>query len=187
MKDLYLIRHGKSTFNSKNIITGQMDVHLDNCIIDTSAYNSSVSERAVVISSPASRCLTTSKNICKEIPIENGLLIDDRLIERGLGIFEGKLREEAIKENPHYFNNNKFIYSLTPPNGESFQSFSERIDSFYIYLNQVICKNAVIVCSHNQTLKYLYSKIMDVNLDKIWYSNNFKNGVLHKIGNNDIV
>jgi broad specificity phosphatase PhoE len=186
MKDLYFIRHCRSSFNSENIISGQIDVKLDNCVIDTSVYNSSVSEGIIVISSPASRCLITSEKICRKIHTENGFLIDDRLIERGRGSFEGRLREEVIKENPHYFNSDKFIYSLTPPNGESFHLFSERVDSFYLYLDQISNDNNVIVCSHNHTLKLLYSKIMNIKLDKIWYSENFKNGILYKISSNDI-
>jgi hypothetical protein len=100
-----------------------------------------------------------------------------------VGSFEGRLREEVIKENPLWYNGGKFIYDLTPPNGESFESFFGRVDYFRAYLDEILRDHNVIVCSHNQTLKLLYSIVMNIKPNKIWYSKNFENGVLYKIGN----
>jgi broad specificity phosphatase PhoE len=157
-----------------------------NCIVDASAYDSSELKQTIVISSSASRCLKTAEKLREIIHAENALLIDNRLVERCMGSFEGRSREEVIKENPLWYNGDKFIYNLTPPKGESFESFFGRVDNFRVYLDEILSDHNVIVCSHNQTLKLLYSIMMNIKPNKIWYSKNFENGVLYKINNKEL-
>ena len=52
--------------------------------------------------------------------------------------------------------------------------------NFYSDLKEYMIESDVIVVSHNQTLKMLYSIIYQVRLEDIWNSINFQNGELVK-------
>ena len=106
----------------------------------------------------------------------------DQLLERSMGKFEGKRRDEVAEEFPEYFINDKFIYNLTPPQGESYKEIFMRADAFVenFILKEIESKN-VLICSHNQFLKMIYFSLLDVPIGENWYEKNFQNGKVYRI------
>lgn len=84
----------------------------------------------LIISSPLSRALETAKivNERRNIP----LIIDERAIERNLGIYEGKSNEQEIFNEIRYYTKNILV-----ENGEDTKTFTKRV--FY-FLDDIIKK-----------------------------------------------
>jgi len=181
MKRIFFIRHFESIANRNNIISGQADISVDDCVINLQKHQDSQFYEVVIISSPLIRCIKTAETLKQKISSTKDIIIDHRLIERGMGIWENERKEIIQKQYPEYFSERRFIYYKTPPKGESFELFSKRVEALLIDLNYLLNNNDIILCSHNQTLKLLYAIIKKIPLDEFWYEKDFKNGVLEEI------
>lgn len=155
-KKLYVLRHCKTLFNEENIVSGQTDCPLIDYSVDYSILSKeSHLKTYVLISSPLNRCVITGKILQLQSKLQITSFIDSRIIERNMGILEGKKRCELFKEYPDYFFDGHFKDYITPPMGESYDTFRFRIASFSTSLEKLLSKNNVIVCSHNQALRML--------------------------------
>lgn len=89
--NIILVRHGQTDWNVKNMLQGRTDIEL-NCKGNEQAKEIAKELENIKIDriyvSPLKRTIETSKQINKNRNIET--IIDDRLIERGFGNFEGK-------------------------------------------------------------------------------------------------
>lgn len=87
--------------------------------------------------------------------------------EMHFGKWEGKTYEE-LKNDGLYQRWLQDFQSVQPPTGESFQQFTERIDSGW---NQFICKlslnggNKAVIVSHGGVIRYLLSKFSPIKSD----------------------
>lgn len=158
----------------------------DSWVIPGSVDGTIIKQRQIVlISSPSPRCKYTVQNIEWNPIASVSISYDDRLLERNMGIFAGKLKRNLVLEYSEYFTtvNNKIFFKpeLTPPYGESFSQFSERIMSFY---NDKLFnfQSDILICSHNQTLKMLTFVLrkLDFTLEN-WTSIRYPNGVITKL------
>lgn len=150
---IYFLRHAKTEYNYQNIISGQSD----SPITCKPVLLSSKQQFELIYSSPSKRCIETISYL------ENSTTTpkyDDRLLERYMGTFEGKSKENLKIDFPNLFKetNKKLNFNLfeTPPKGESYDCFYERVYSFY--QECIVPNNSknILICSHNQTLKMLY-------------------------------
>ena len=174
---IYFLRHQKTVNNKLGIISGQADSPI---LHEKTYIKNDCASRQIdyVYSSPSRRCLDTLQDIpnISIVPI-----IDKRLLERKMGDFENFSREELYKKYPEYFENIdgsiRFRFELTPPNGESFFEFKERISSFC--KEEILSKNSrnILICSHNQTMKMMYFILEEIQpSQKTWKSIIFPNG-----------
>lgn len=177
---LYFLRHCITENNNLNIITGSLDIPIcSNAHIDYTEIKSF--DNLMIISSPLIRCRETVYLLKSNAKIKNSVVYCDKLVERSMGVFEGLDRKKAVYDYPCFFDENKFIYFLTPPRGESFYDISNRADIFINYLNKLLEKNDVLICSHNQIMKILYIKLKKIDLQKNWNKVNFINGKVYTI------
>ncbi len=155
-KELYALRHCKTLFNEKNIVSGQTNCPLIEHSVDYSILRkNSYLKSYKLISSPLNRCLLTGRILQLQSNLQISFALDPRIIERNMGIFEGKKRCDLVKEYPNYFLNGHFKEHMTPPMGESYKNFRLRIISFSSSLKKMLLEHNVIVCSHNQALRML--------------------------------
>lgn len=180
--NLYVLRHCKTMFNAENIISGQADCPLIEFFVNDSILKSeSPFNSYILITSPLSRCVCTGKILQLQSESRFSTFIDNRIIERNMGILEGKKRSDLIKEYPTYFYNGRFKDYMTPPMGESYSDFKSRIVSFVPTMEKLLFKNNVIICSHNQTLRMLTAIINSKGYTDI---PKYPNGVVTKISRN---
>lgn len=174
-KRILLLRHLPTYYNKEGYITGQCDIDI----------NENVKSEQIVVfsgciySSPLKRCRQTVKKITGNRPDE--IIYDGRLAERNMGIFEGRKRNDIIREYPDYFVNRKFNVFMEPPQGEAFAEFYNRINSFY---TDIICScnEEILICSHNHALKVLKCIIEQEKITlEYWNGFNFKNGEIFQI------
>lgn len=178
-KKLYVLRHCQTSFNKENIVSGQTDCPLIDDSIDYSILNKEDYLKSyILISSPLNRCVLTGKILQSQSKLQISAFIDPRIIERNMGILEGKKRCNLVKEYPDYFLNGHFRDYMTPPMGESYDDFKFRIISFVSYMKKLLSKHNIIICSHNQTLRMLTAIINGKSYENI---PKYSNGIVKEI------
>lgn len=126
--NIILVRHGQTDWNSNNLVQGRTNINLNETgILQASQTAENLSNISIdfVYSSPLSRALKTANIIINntDIPIK----IDDRLIERNYGDYEGS--NISIKD---YWN-----YDLNLSN-HNVESLSELFNRVYSLLKDLI-------------------------------------------------
>lgn len=175
-KHIFFLRHLCTRYNVNDILTGRSN---DIPIYEMKEIKVD-QDMDIVYCSTALRCMETL-NIFLRMHKSTKIIYTDRILERNLGILEGKPRKEMILRYPSLFTEGKFSVFATPPNGESFVSFQDRVKKFY---EQEICKNNgnILICSHNQFLKMLYFIIKNNAItEKDWRLCSFPQGEIIKI------
>lgn len=145
---LFLVRHGQTDWNLKEIMQGTTDV----------ALNETGKKQAQMVcnklknikfdycfSSPLKRAITTSKIICPIPPIT-----DDRLIERGMGELEGKSRNFYNTKLYWDYELNSNLYGVEP-----IQSLLSRTEEFLNDLKGKYFDKTVLVVAHGATIRAL--------------------------------
>lgn len=175
--EIYFLRHLKTINNDLQIISGQSDsnivckdltIPLEPCKFDK------------IYCSPSSRCKETLAFFKEKIASAHDIVFDKHLLERHMGDFEGMRKEKVALMYPDFFIDGMFDVFKTPPKGESYDCFKERVENFYNKYISNDCK--ILICSHNQTLKMLRLLILKKRVThEEWKRYSFKNGELVKI------
>lgn len=141
---LYLVRHGQTDWNINWKIQGRSDI----CLNDTGRKQANETGEKTknikidyIISSPLIRAYETAQIINKYHHVP--LFIDERLIERDFGEFEGKLKSE--------FDFNEFWdYDLnkTYEKAEDIKSFFKRIYDCLDEINQKYNDKSIMIVAH---------------------------------------
>lgn len=155
-----LVRHGETIFNQLGKMQGKKNIPLSddgrrNCKrlkekIKDNHYD-------ICFSSPLVRCVETAMILIGD-KVE--IRIDDRLIERDLGEFEGKFKEEYdIKK---YWDYNLNCEEL---NVEKVQDIFNRCVSFINYLKEKYADKTILIVSHNAPLKAINYILKNIDLN----------------------
>ena len=167
--EIYLIRHGHSTANLKNVLAGRVgSVHLSPKGIDQveklSARLSTV-EFARVISSPVDRCLETigpiamsrSKSIRK-----SGIERNKAFLEMDYGSWSGK--KLALLSRKSLWKSIQAAPSTVRfPDGESFNEMSTRVNEGLFAAAQ--SGKRIAICTHGDVIKVLLANALGMHLD----------------------
>lgn len=159
--EITLVRHAKTLSNVSRTYMGSTDSpateeglkdakHLHN-LLDLPKFEA-------CFSSPLSRAHDTLKAIepCTEI------LLDERLSERNLGVWEGRSKADVRREFRDAFSSaGVFDPTFVPPGGETLNEFCDRISGF---LNDIRARHtgSVLIVTHNgwiRTMRYLLGEI----------------------------
>lgn len=140
---LYVIRHGQTDWNVLNKVQGQADIPLNEKGLeqaDTLKLNLQTLSFTTVVSSPLLRAQETAKIICdSKFP----LLLDNRMIERNFGEFEGLSKTDFdilsfwnYEKNVHY------------KKAENIQDFLTRVYDFLDEYKPIYEANNVLLVTH---------------------------------------
>ncbi len=137
---IYFIRHGQTDWNYKKLMQGQTDIPLNekgkSQALEMAKTLKGVAFDAVFCS-PLSRALET----CKAVIGESEIIVDERLIERNFGEYEGKSLQVMVDKG---FWKETGLQTLR--NGES---LSDVISRVYCFLDEITknypAKNVLIV------------------------------------------
>lgn len=178
-KKLYVLRHCRTLFNAENIVSGQIDCPLIDYSLDFSVLEKEDCDNPyILIFSPLKRCVLTAKTLQIQSKLNIASFMDSRLVERNMGLLEGKKRSNLVKDFPNYFCNGHFKDYMTPPMGENYHDFEIRIASFASSIEHLLSENNVIICSHNQTLRMLTAIITNREYTDI---PKYSNGIVKEI------
>ena len=164
--NVYLFRHGQTTFNRDKRFTGFKDAKLTGLgvrqakVIARKLKNKRI---GAAFYTRLSRSRGTLKEVLKFHPECKKLIKDDRMIERSYGVLAGKLHSTIIEK----FGKEKFEgwhrgFGVRPPKGESFADVEKRVRSFIKDLKKFVKKNKVNVAisAHGNSIR-LFRKIME--------------------------
>lgn len=170
MTTLLLLRHGRSTANTKGVLAGRRPgVHLDD---HGRAQAQSAAERLadvrldLMVSSPLERCLQTVE------PVAAGrrrkVVTDDGLIEADYGSWSGKKLSTLAKE-PLWPVIQNHPSSVTFPgrSGESMIDMAARAAGAVRRFNAKVGPDGVwLACSHGDVIKSIVADALGLHLDQ---------------------
>jgi len=173
--ELYISRHGEtiSNFEKRMVGSGGNSPLTEKGIEQAKALGKSLEDINfdAVYASPLKRAVDTA-NIVFDYKYK--IIIDERLIEIGLGDMEGMTWDEASNAFPEStFMSNPTAY-IPPPNGEKLNNMINRIDSF---LEDIIKINysKVFIMTHGYVMRVLYACTVDKSIASIEKSPNCGN------------
>ena len=171
---IYIVRHGETNWNKENRCQGHSNIPLNEVGIKQ-AYELKEKlkniEFDLVFCSPLDRTINTAKIIT-----DHELILDDRLIERNNGIFEGRLNNEIskIKSNENYKDEDYGVETPAELQIRANQFLEEKLSKYK-------AKNILIVTHGGITINlrtYLEGPVDDVrkyllgNCEVFIYNNN---------------
>lgn len=182
---LFVMRHCRTEYNAMHKISGQIEIPIVDHSINTTAFNIASFEHQnfIIISSPLGRCVQTVSCLLQQYSdLSPQIYIDHRIIERGMGAWEGEFKADILQKYPKYNHLGHINPLFTPPQGETIYDFIARIDSFIQDLEKMSQRGNILICAHNQSLKLLkYRLNKDVDLLDFWISNNLPNGKIERL------
>ena len=125
--NLYVIRHGQTDWNLKNILQGSTDIELNSAGIKQAKITAEALKNvnfSAIFSSPLSRAINTANYINKYHNLN--ISTDIRLIERNFGDFEGT---DLLKNMLDYWDYN---LNLDGNNVENIHIFFNRVYNFLL-------------------------------------------------------
>ncbi len=159
MAKIYFVRHGESETNVKGIIGGQLDIPLTGKGHEQAMETGRVIlaqriQADEIISSPLQRARDTAQHISDIIgtPVR----VDPRLIEQGLGIYEGSAPK---KDSPFHSVRTHYFHTFGGT-GESTLRVAQRV---YNLLDELMeTDKSYILVSHNGVAKVVRSYFQDM-------------------------
>jgi len=154
---IYLVRHGQTDDNIKNLMQGWKDTPLnDQGRLQANALVSFFREESIdiVYSSDLSRALETARIIADAIHKE--VYIDKQLREMYLGSWEGHSWQEIEAEYAYFFNK--------PENsGESYIEFQLRSFQTFMKIVHHHPKKNIMIVTHGGVIREIIAKLMKIN------------------------
>ncbi len=179
MTRLLLVRHGRSELNAEGRVQGWLDPLLDEV---GRAQSRAVAGRlrreepAALYSSTLLRARETAEIIGAELGLP--VLLDERLIERGMGDIAGMTGSEIEAQFPELTREwQQSTRMIAPPGGESVELFDRRVREV---LGEIVERHAgesVVVVTHGGVLAVYMGQLLGVETGR-WAPFAFGNGSL---------
>lgn len=169
MVDLYIARHGQTTWNVQKRMQGRLDSSLTKKGVEDAKrlrdYLADIPFN-VVISSPSGRAYTTAKLIR---PNDKNISTDPRLMEIHLGNWQGKTVDEIHREFPseydQYWNSPERYYH---DGGETFADVIARIEDFLQEIEKTYVEGRVLIVTHGVAIMAFLSIAKNLSLKNFW-------------------
>lgn len=163
---LIILRHGETDYNKKGIMQGRTNTVLNQNGIDSALKVKEEIEKyniEYIISSPLKRAVQTASLVC-----DKPIFLDDRLIERNLGLFEGK--EISSYDSKKYGN----IKNVCTDDGV--EAITDVIERTFELLDEIVTLDkTILLVSHSAVLKvipYYFEGLPENNMSDCYKLNN---------------
>ncbi len=168
---LFLIRHGETDWNNERRIQGHTDTPLNERGIEQAeklAARLAAEEKIdALYTSPLARARITAEIIGKRFGLEP--ILDDRLMEKHLGMLEGMSFEEIEQQQPELarrWRESKEHFLL--PGEETAQELQGRVQSFLTEISPRHDGSRVVIVSHGGTINTLIATLMEMDINRRW-------------------
>ncbi|MCW8834470.1 MAG: histidine phosphatase family protein [Colwellia sp.] len=172
--NLYLLRHGELV--QKDILCGRTDIALSDLgKQQLIAATNKLPKISSCYSSPLRRCRIFAEEYCQQH--ELALQVSSQLQEMDFGDWDGKryqtlwqAQASSDEESPTLGAFWQNPWRCLPPNGESMESFTERVEHFWRNLLAEFHQTAhgnnneqnILVLSHGGVIRYLLAKVLQL-------------------------
>lgn len=169
---LYIIRHGKTEWNTENRLQGRTDIPLNEEGIRMA--EKAASEYAdvhfdICFSSPLKRAYETARILLdgRDVPIET----DDRLMEMCFGVYEGRqnyFEDEGLEINLLFKHPEEYIVPVQ--GGESLEALYKRTGEFLTEkVNPLLeASQDVLIVGHGAMNSSIVCQIQNIPVEKFW-------------------
>lgn len=158
-----LLRHGQTQFSTQRRYSGRGNPALTDVgqqqAEAAAQYLGPRGGVAAVITSPLQRAYDTAAKAAKALGLD--VTVDDDLIETDFGAWEGLTFSEAAEKDPDLHRKWLRDTSVTPPDGESFDSVAERVQRVRGRIISEYAGETVLVVSHVTPIKTLLRLALD--------------------------
>lgn len=154
------IRHGQTIYNKLGKIQGSSNITLSD-VGKQQAKDFRIDPNTIYdigFHSYLSRSRDTLRIICDKLIFKPNFKLDNLIIERSYGIFEGLTDEEILSKYPKLYNAWKNNENTPIENSETIENVVQRIKRFISLIISCNYKN-VIVVTHSGVLYALYKYI----------------------------
>jgi broad specificity phosphatase PhoE len=180
-KPVILMRHLATAVTLSDRYVGDSD----DCIVPEQSMTIPVEplpQPILVFSSPARRCRETIawiQGVFSPSAFVREPIYLDSLRERDLGFLGGMPKSEGRVRYPYLFRGDNFLPDATPPGGETFSEFSERVRVSVERIRQELLQShaaCALVCTHKQFMKMAVCQALAADPDVFWSQVDFTCG-----------
>ncbi len=166
MTNLYIFRHGQTTYNRDKIFSGWSDPPLTDLGIKQAEYLAQLLKNTrldIAYQSSLLRSRHTLEIVLKFHPKCTKIITDDRITERNYGNLNTHPHQEIIdKYGQKQFDIWHRSYHVPPPGGESFDDVEVRVGEFIADLKKLYSKKDlnIAISAHGNSIR-LFRKILE--------------------------
>jgi isoleucyl-tRNA synthetase len=167
----FVMRHGESESNLKKIVINckvENEDHLSDLgkeQVKISAKELKDKNVDIIISSDFIRTKETSEIIKEELDFRSNIVLDQRLREWNVGVFDGKTWDEYISVA-----SSKYYYTFLPEGGESWKQIKNRMMELISDLDKKYKNKNILLISHGAPIRVLLAGLngeSDEEVEKI--------------------
>lgn len=160
---IYIIRHGKTDLNQKNVLQGRSNQPLNDEGIEQ-AKKAAEKLKGIffdhIFTSPLSRAIQTAEIVAKG----KKLVIDDRLIEMDYGPYEGSDLKNPTPEIISFFID--FVHNPAPEGMEPLSSVLNRSGEFIESIREI--KGNILISTHAIAMKGILEYLTPESRGSYW-------------------
>ncbi len=170
--NLYIVRHGQTTFNAggTKTFTGWVDVDISEVgVTQATAISETLSSIRfdVAYTSRLLRCRHTLDILLKPHTYGVPTIVDDRIIERSYGDLSGKLHADIQTQYPDMYKIWHRSYDVPPPNGESVKMVEMRVYPFIHELLRTAGDNKnILISAHGNSIRCLRAYLENMTVEQ---------------------
>ena len=162
MLEIYLIRHGRTLFNEKDLVQGSCDSELTQEGVmqaKTVGENMKDIDFTLVFSSPSGRASDTCEYATQN---RYPIIYDKRLKEMSFGYLEGEKNAKLREGKPEDFNERCEV-GWVAEGGENREMVVRRIDSFFKDLVSNYDNERVLIASHGMWIMFAIQHLLNID------------------------
>jgi broad specificity phosphatase PhoE len=167
---LYIIRHGQTAWNKKEIFRGTRDIPLNEVgLKEASALGHYLHETRfdVLYTSPLSRARQTADAVARYQDLAP--LLEPLLTDLNFGVWQGRLHEKVKQEYPELYQTWVTAPEQTHfPEGESLQDVLNHADTLLANLRKSHPGKTVGLFTHRVVCKVLICRLLGLGLEHFW-------------------
>ena len=170
--DLYIVRHGQTTYNASGTktFTGWIDVDISEVGERQAA---AIAERLkgvkfdIAYTSRLKRATRTLEILLKPHPYGVPTVVDDRIIERDYGELSGQLHSDVKEKHPDMYKVWHRSYDVPPPGGESVKIVEMRVYPFVWELLRNAGNNRnILVSAHGNSIRCMRAYLERLSVEQ---------------------
>ena len=159
---VFLVRHGETDKLAKGRCYGKLDVPLSELGVQQMAQSAQLLAPlgpTRIISSPRIRALDSANTIATACALN--VSVNEQFAELHFGDFEGLRYEEVEAKYPEFYSNwMTHPTEVTFPNGESYNSMSERVVSGFEHLITSGLGEKTVLVAHGGVIRIILAQIL---------------------------